>query len=308
MRALLCGGPELLEAAQVLGLESVTTDPDVVLIDLRVPAELSPAATCGSAIPRIVIAAESRQSLARALGCALIVEVCDPAVLGPLLQRARPAAARPPTRCIVVTSPRGGVGRTLLVANLARRLADRRRVLVLDATGTGAAAWWLGVPAQSWAELEGLTGELTVDHLALVSGEVQERLRVLGGPPVMPTSALAVAATRAALAMSDLVLVDAPVLADERTRALLALADRVIALTYDDPASRGALAGAELPAGAWVIASQSPALAVEGHEVFRALPADGGSVGAAMAGARRVGGALGRAYDELAALIAVDVA
>jgi hypothetical protein len=42
------------------------------------------------------------------------------------------------------------------------------------------------------------------------------------------------------------------------------------------------------------------------HSAFRALPRDEAAVGAALSGRRAVGGALGRAYDELADLMALD--
>jgi hypothetical protein len=42
------------------------------------------------------------------------------------------------------------------------------------------------------------------------------------------------------------------------------------------------------------------------HAAFRALPRDEAAVSAALSGRRAVGGALGRAYDELADLMALD--
>src|SRR5207248_1969110 len=56
----------------------------------------------------------------------------------------------------------------------------------------------------------------------------------------------------------------------------------------------------------WVIASQSQANAIGGHEVFRALPRAEHEVAAAASGPRAVGGRLGAAYDELAELLVID--
>ena len=53
-----------------------------------------------------------------------------------------------------MTAARGGVGRTLCTANLVRRLAESCAVLAVDATGTGALGWWLGVDPRPWSELE----------------------------------------------------------------------------------------------------------------------------------------------------------
>ena len=131
-------------------------------------------------------------------------------------------------------------------------------------------------------------------------------LRVIGGAPVAPTRALAESTVRAAASLAELVLVDAPVVADDRGRALAALADRVLLLSYDDPLSLATLDASEIPGGAWLIASQSRTPRIGDHAAFRALPRDEAAVGSALSGRRAVGGALGRAYDELAELIALD--
>jgi cellulose biosynthesis protein BcsQ len=204
-----------------------------------------------------------------------------------------------------VTGARGGVGRSLLVANLARRLASRLSVAAVDTTGTGALGWWLECAPRTWAELEGLTDELTAEHLAVVATE-SAGLRVIGGAPVAPTRALAESTVRAAASLAELVLVDAPVTADDRGRALAALADRVLLLSYDDPLSLATLDASEIPGGAWLLASQSRTPRIGHHAAFRALPRDEAAVGSALAGRRAVGGTLGRAYDELADLIALD--
>src|SRR5439155_585319 len=117
---------------------------------------------------------------------------------------------------------------------------------------------------------------------------------------------LVVATVRAAGSLAELVLVDAPVLADERGLALASRAERVLVLSYDDPLSLATLDAVDLPNAAWLVASQSRTARVGERAAFRALPRDETAVGAALSGRRGAGGALGRAYDELAELIALD--
>jgi len=306
-RAAICGGDDLRAAAAVLGLEPCDAGrPDVVLVDLR-DASACAAAALDSAIPRVAVAGESERALAAALGydASSIASTCEAAALGPLVVAALPRTVRPATRVVVVTGARGGVGRTLLVANLARRLASRLSLAAVDATGTGALGWWLQCAPRTWAELEGLTNELTAEHLAVVAAE-SVGVRVIGGAPVAPTRALAESTVRAAGSLAELVLVDAPVLADERGLALASRAERVLVLSYDDPLSLATLDAVDLPNAAWLVASQSRTARVGERAAFRALPRDETAVGAALSGRRGAGGALGRAYDELAELIALD--
>jgi len=307
-RAAICGGDDLRAAASALGVEPcVTGRPDLVLVDLRSAAACAAAAAFESKIPRVAIAGDAERALAAALGydATAIAATCEPAALGPLVVAALPRTPRRATRVVVITAARGGVGRTLLVANLARRLASRLGVAAVDATGTGALGWWLQCAPRPWVELEGLADELTAEHLAVVAVE-SAGLRVIGGAPVAPTRALAESTVRAASTLADLVLVDAPVLADDRGRSLGALADRVFVVSYDDPLSLAALDACELPSETWLIASQSRAARLGERAAFRALPRDEAAVGEALSGRRAAGGALGRAYDELAELIALD--
>lgn len=307
-RAAICGGDDLRAAAAALGLDPCDTGrPEVVLVDLRDTAACALAAAIESGIPRVAVASEPERALAAALGydASSIAATCEPAALGPLVVAALPRTPRRATRLVVMTAARGGVGRSLLTANLARRLASRLTVAAIDATGTGALGWWLECAPRPWTELEGLTDELTGEHLAVVATE-SAGLRVIGGAPVGPTRALAESTVRAAASLVELVLVDAPVMADDRGRALAAIADRVLLPSYDDPLSLATLDACEIPSGAWLVASQSRALQIGDRAAFRALPRDEAAVGAALSGRRAVGGALGRAYDELADLIALD--
>jgi len=309
VRVALCGGAELASAAEVLGLISV--DParaDLALVDLRDSEALSGAAALPHALPRVVVLGDEQVSLASALGVSdrSVARSCEPAVLGPLIAATLPPARRGSTRSVLVTSVRGGAGRSLLVANLARRLAPLRSTLCLDLSGDGTLGWWLGTTAGSWSDLEELTDELTAEHLGVVATEAAPGLRMVGGPPYGPTVRLAQSAFRAALELSELILVDGPTLADERTRRLVPSVDRVIVMSYDDPISVAALATADVPEAAWLIASQSAATSLGGRDVFRPLPRAEATISAATSRRGALGGALGKAYDELSEIIAID--
>jgi hypothetical protein len=301
-RVAICGS-SLVAAAAVLGLEPVDERPDLVLVDLSDPAGLRLAAAIPAAVPRVVVASAEHDELLRAVACSTAVaRSADAAVLGPLVASAIPPPARRSTRLVVVTSSGGGSGRSLLVANLAARLAPRS-VLVLDATGSGAVGWWLRLSAAPWSDLEGLVDELAEEHLAIVAAE-RDAIRLVGGAPSLPTKPLLAAAARAAVGLAEIVIVDAPPLADERTVALREQADRVLVLIREDTASHVGLDALE--PGDWVLASGWRAARVAGRDVLRSLPDDAGAIRAAARGPDPVGGVLGRAYDEVAELLAID--
>ena len=309
VRVALCGGPELAASANVLGLIAVeAAQADLALVDLRDAEALSRAAGLAPDLPRVVVLAGEQLALAGALGIPRrsIATSCEPAVLGPLIAASLPSVRRDSTRSIMVTSVRGGAGRSLLVANLARRLAPLRATLCLDLTGDGTLGFWLGAPSRSWSELEDLIDELTAEHLGVVAADAVPGLRLVGGPPFAPSVQLAQSAFRAALGLSEVVLIDAPTLADERTRRLAGSVDRVMVMSYDDPISIAALAAADVPENAWLIASQSMATSLGGRDVFRALPRAEGAIAAATSRPAALGGALGKAYDGLAEIIAID--
>lgn len=298
----ICGGADLQAACELLGLDPRAPDPRLVLVDLRVADALARAAAFPAAIPRIAVATPEQAALLSALGgTTLVAPSSDAAAIGPLVARALPHTVPERTRVVALTSARGGTGRTLCAANLARRLAADRTVLAIDATGTGSLGWWLGADPRPWSELETLAGELQAEHVELVATTIAPRLSVVGGAPASPSSGVLATTIAAAREVADLVLVDAPVLSDERARVSIARGDRVLVLSYADAASRGALANADVPATAWLIGSQGPI-----EDAFRVLPRDEPAIAEAMAGRGRIGGALGRAYDELAELIAID--
>ncbi|MEA2661391.1 MAG: hypothetical protein QOH08_963 [Chloroflexota bacterium] len=304
-RVAICGGDELRAACEVLGLEPTTLAPRAVLVDLRIAGAAAAAAGFAADIPRIVVATSEQATWLRSLGGdhTPIAQSADAAVIGPLVARCLPHPARQRTRVITVTAARGGTGRTLCVANLARRIAEHTTVLAVDATGSGSLGWWLGVEARSWSELDALAGELRAEHLQLVATSVRPRLSVAGGPPVVPSAALLGMAIAAARELADLVIVDAPVLADERARAAAARSDRVLVLGYADPASLSALIAADVPSGAWLIGAQGPIAGA-----FRDLPRDERSISDALRARDAVDGQLGRSYDDLAELLAIDAA
>lgn len=300
-RAIVCG-EALRRAATTLGLELVAEGPDVVLLDAADPAALAEAGAIDPAVPRIVLA-DPAPVLLRAVGRGTFRLAGDAsaAAIGPLIADLAPVPARRRTRTIVVTGVAGGCGRTLLAVELGLRLA-RRGVLLIDLTGTGAAAWRLGVEIGPWSDLEGLISELAPEHLGVLAAD-RDGVRVLGGAGPMPSPALALAVVKVAAAAADLVIVDAPVPSDERTSVVLGIADRILHVV---PGEAGRVTPRTVPPeGAWVIASRDTG--GRAGEVFRSLPDDPSSVRASRPGIP-IGGALGRAIDDLAEVLAIDSA
>lgn len=305
IRAALCGGAELAQAAAVLGLREADR-PEIVLLDARSDDAIARAAALPSDIPRVVVAEGSSGMLLRSAGLAHVVSGTAPELIGPALARALPRPARRTTRLILVTAARGGVGRTLLATQLARHLSARIPTWLVDATGTGAAAWWLRAEVGGWSDLEPMIGELTVDHLRVVAAQSSRDLRVIGGAGAAPSSALLTRCLERLRETEELVIVDAPLLSDERSRAAMSAADprvRTLVVSYGDPASLAALETYDLEE-AWLIASQCRAL--DGYAAFRAMPRDERAVAAAASARGPVGGRLGRACVDLAEILALD--
>lgn len=304
-RAALCGGPELVAAAAVLGL--VDGEPaQLALVDMRSAEGVARAAALPAAIPRVLLADPEGERLLRAAGAPYVTSLATPEALGPLVTGALPPARRGATRRVVLTAARGGVGRTLLAVNLARRVSGRCPLWLLDATGTGAAAWWLRAEVRPWSDFEPLAHELSLEHLRIVAAEPSPGLRLLGGGGPAPSVELLAACLARLDDAEELAVIDAPLLADERTGALVAgsgIDARTLVVSYADPASLAALDCHDL-GQAWLIASQDKGL--PGRSVFRALPRDEAAVSAAHGSRAAVSGALGRAYDDLAELIAID--
>lgn len=305
-RVLACGAT-FAAAVETLGLEVVDDRPDLVLVDVDDDAALARAADVPLDVPRIAVVGPERDVILRAVGATVPIALSShPAAIGPLVARLAAGRSRSTTRVVVVTGVAGGIGRTLLTANLAVRIGSRASVLVLDATGTGAAAWWLGLAPGSWTDLEGLVDELTAEHIAVVASE-RERVRLIGASGVLPSPALLTATARACEGVTELVLIDAPALADDRTRAVAEFADRIMVLASEAGPHAAALAPIAADERTWVIASRSRAQRIGAHAVLRALPDDPASIRAAARGPAAAGGALGRAYDDLAELLALDL-
>ena len=301
-RAVVCGGPDLEAAAAALGLIEAP-DPEVVLVDTRNTEGIARAAAQAPSIPRVLVAGGATAELLRAAGVDHIAAGTAPELVGPQLAAALPIRTREATRRVVITAARGGVGRTLLATNLALRLGRAAPLWLLDATGTGAAAWWLRAEARPWSELEPMACELSIEHLRVVATAAAPGVRVLGGPGTAPSWPLVAACLREL--DRELVIVDAAPLADERTRALrdgASIASRTLVLTYADAASLAALAVHDV-ADSWLICSQG---ALAGDVAFRSLPRDDDAVARALSDRAPVGGRLGRAYDDLAELLGID--
>lgn len=305
-RVAVFGGEALQESVKALGFE--VADPGMVMVvDVADHDAVARAAACVAEIPRVFVCAPDAAALLAAIGVGSdrIAADSDPAVLGPILTRALPHPLRPATRTIGVSGVRGGVGRTLLVTNLARRMAAHRHVCVVDATGSGAVAWWLRCEPRPWPELEALADELSADQLAVIASEAGDRVRVVGGQGATPSAAILDATVRAAVRLDDLVIVDLPSVFEAATRSIRPRMDRLLILAYDEPQSIDALDREALD-GAWLIGSQSRATRIGGHAAFRSLPRDETALRAALGARAAVGGALGRAYDDLARLLVID--
>lgn len=302
-RVRVFGGEALRASIVTLGYEPNDAGP-LAVVDLSDDAAVASAAACDVAVPRVFICGAAQMPLVAAAGVAIerIAHGIDPAILGPVVARAYPRERRSATRSVAVTGVRGGVGKTLCVLNLALRLATRLRVCVIDATGSGNLSWWLRSETRPWSEMEALADELSADQLAVIVNEPRDNLHLVGGRGA-PTPAVLAATMRAAAHLDDLVIVDLPAIFS--TNGAREQCDRTLLLAYDEPLSLDVL-DAGVGDGSWLIASQTSATHIGPHEVFRALPRDEASVRAALGQRGSAGGVLGRAYDDLAHLLAID--
>lgn len=303
-RVRVFGGEALRASVVALGYEPHESAP-LAVVDLSDETAIASAAADDTAV-RVFVCGPSHVALVAAAGVPpeRIASDSDAAILGPVISRAYPRERRSATRSVAVTSVRGGVGRTLLVVNLALRLASRLRVCVVDATGSGNAAWWLRCDARPWSEMESLAEELSADQLGVIANEAADNVHLVGGRGE-PTAAMLAATIRAATHLDDVVLVDLPPIFARAMDAVRERADRTLVLAYDEALSLDVLDASGVD-GVWLIASQTSASRIGRHEVFRSLPRDEGAVRAAIGGRAKAGGALGRAYDELAELVALD--
>ena len=307
-RIAVLGGDDLRASVVALGFEPTDmAHAQVAVVDARDRAQLAAAAALPATLPRLTVAAPEDASFFTAIGIdsARVVTSIEPARLGPALVALIPRPKRGPTKLVVITGVRGGVGRTLLAANLATRIAKALRICAIDATGTGALAWWLRASPKPWSDAEAIASELSAEHLPVIA-DAASGARVVGGAGVAPSRAAVEAVARVAVSVDDLVIVDAAVVSDANTRALCEVADRRVVLAYDEPCC-GLLLEADPPRERdWLIAAQSRKPHVAGRAAFRAIPRDENAVASAASSRSAAGGALGRAYDELAELITID--
>src|SRR5438067_10670036 len=255
-RVAVFGAEALREAVAICGFEPAD-EGVVAVVDATDAAAMARASALAATIPRVIVAPSELHASLRAFGTdpARIVADSQAASIGPVIARLLPPSASTRTRVVVITGVRGGVGRTLLATNLARRLAPARRVCLVDATGSGAAAWWLRAAASSWSAIEGLADEMSGDHLAVIAHEAAPGLHIIGGAYVTPSEAIVRATVRAAATSYDLVIVDAPAAHDTLVAGLRALADGFLVLAYEEPFSLEALTPS-LGATDWLIAAQ----------------------------------------------------
>lgn len=308
VRVAVCGGDDLRASIDALGFVPVDEGAVLAVVEASDPQAIARAAALPADLPRAIVGTAEHRALLFAIGAprSAVADSIEPAILGPVLVALLPPARPPRTRVVAVTGVRGGVGRTLLATNLARRIARRMKVCLVDATGSGAAAWWLRCDASPWSSLEGLVDEMSADHLGVVAHETAPGLRLVGGAFGSPSEAIVSATVRAAAASDDVVVVDAPPAWAPIFAALRRVADRCLVLAYEDPSSIAALAAAAPRDEDWIIASQSRAQHIGDRAVFRAMPRDEPAVASAFARRDSVGGTLGRAYDDLADLVVID--
>lgn len=307
-RVAILGGDDLRASVIALGFEPTEiARAQVAVVDARDRAQLAAASVLPQSLPRLTVAAAEDAPFFAAIGLdsARVVTSIEPARIGPALVALIPRSKRGPTKLVVITGVRGGVGRTLLTANLALRIAKRLRVCAIDATGTGALAWWLRASPKPWSDAEAIAAEMSEEHLPVIA-DAGGGARVVGGPGVAPSAAALHATVRVTTAIDDLVIVDAPLASDANARVLADGADRRVVLAYDDPCSALLLEADPPRERDWLIAAQSRRPSIAGHTAFRALPRDESAVASSASSRSQTGGALGRAYDDLAELVTID--
>lgn len=304
----MLGGADLRAACAELELEERTVGVELIVVDADDDACVARSAAFPPDAPRVFVAERTRAELLRTAGAAHVVtRPVDARTLGPVvfaLERARPMTLR----LVLFCSASGATGRTLLVANLASRIASRMNVLALDATGTGALAWRLGASVAPWSDIAAVGPDLAETHLRLAAAERSHAL-VLGGAGA-PDPELIVRVARLARDLG-LVLVDAP--AYRPSPALVEIADRVVVSANPDPASAAATAALlDLFADAQLVVSQAEERDVPelrrlfGRPPSFLLPRDERSCRAATRGRSPAGGRLGAAYDAIAELLLAE--
>lgn len=136
----ICGGADLREVAAELGLVEGQGQPSLVLVDADDDTALADSRRLDPHAPRVFVAEAARAGLLTAAGAPHVVSrPLSAAVLGPVVFKVEASRERAP-RLLLFVSATGATGRTLLVANLALRLARHGAIVAVDATGSGGLA------------------------------------------------------------------------------------------------------------------------------------------------------------------------
>jgi len=196
-----------------------------------------------------------------------------------------------------IFSAKGGVGKTLLAANLAAACGvgyHKKTVLVDLNIGNGTTDLLLDLsPERFWSDLGSVFQELTSQHLSLTITEYRPDLDLLASPPYL-TKTEVIKMENLSLLLNalkkeyDLIVLDTPTGIDPPVRGCLALADiKLMLLTPDAPALRSTsrfLSALQNPIkmNGLIINQYSPGAAITpeeikdhlGHTVCGVLPID----------------------------------
>jgi len=292
-RVAVCGGEPLRAAARAVGLEEDDEHAELVLVEAADEAAVARARALSPALPRVFVADGPFAALLEAAGAAYVVSPPPrPSVLGPIIHTLERGRTRAPAT-IVVCAAGGASGRTSLVGNLAIRVARRTPAIAIDATGSGALAWRLGVTVTPWTEIAAVGADLSDGHLRLAAAERHGLLVVGGvGAPDEDLVCRVVDLARSQTAARIVVCSNPDPASVSATRALLEqVADLETQLLVSQAEERDARA----------------LTASFGRAPTYLLPRDESACRAAVARRGPISGRLGRAYDAIAEILLAEV-